>query len=675
MALPDEILALGDNLVAFETLQQAARGPVGVIPFVGAGLGVPFGYPAWTPLLRELGTRYGVRPAIDAHLSEGRYEEAADELARRAGREPLNARLKMLYGERSLNARPLSGAIAHLPALARGPVVTTNFDRLLERVFEAAGRPFIERLSGTQSDLFAEALHTGARYLLKLHGDVLDARNRVLTLDEYDAHYGGRTAAAIDFNRSLPKMLECVFGTRSLLFIGCSLGVDRTLLLLQRVAGLRGDLAPSHFALLEYPGDDTWVDRGRALSEFRIAPIWYQAGRHEQLEPLLAALLPDAASVPPPGLPRELSPPPGLRRELSPPPGLPRETTPTRGVGRVPWRIDAATAARQLDSERPLLVIGPKQFGKTSYLQRLFAAGFGEGDPALIIDLRNAEGRSLEGFYQWLAVEFGRQLGWRPTDALVAWDATFEEFAPAQRFTEFLETTLIPRVTGRLALGFENPGELPDTPALDSELFGLLRRFSQYAREQRTPEWQRVIVVVTSSLTPRAWEARLARNGVRHESSFFDLARKHWLRDLEPEELAVAIGQLAPGIPVAEVIEPVRRWVGGNPNLLGHLLSDLSGRAALDTRLADPLRAAADLRALLDGIVARIEARPGGGEGLSRIANRPPGRSIAEVLDADTLDAFYAEGLFPQDGTGRADALYGVWQAYLSARAGVRPAP
>lgn len=658
MPLPDEILGLGDNQVAFEALQQTARGPVGVIPFVGAGLGVPYGFPPWTPLLRELGTRYGVRDEIDAHLAAARYEEAADALVRKAGREPLNARLKMLYGERVLEGKVFRGAVTRLPALARGPVVTTNFDRLLEHVFEAAGQPFVERLSGTQSDLFAEALHTGARYLLKLHGDVLDTRNRVLTLAEYDAHYGGRTVDDVDFTRSLPKMLECIFGTRTLLFLGCSLGPDRTLLLLRRVARARGDLAPTHFAVLEYPGDAQWVDRARALGEDRITPVWYPAGRHELIDPILSALLPEAqADAPGP------TPPPVA------PPRLPTDFTPTRGVGRVPWRIDAATARRQLDSERPLLVVGPKQFGKTSYLQRLFAAGFSEGDPGIVIDLRNAEARSIEGFHQWLAVEIGRSLGWRAADALAAWEATFEEFAPAQRFTELLETAVVPRVTGRLALGFENPGELPASPALDAELFSLLRRFSQYAREQRTPEWQRVIVAVTTSLTPRAWEARLARTGVRHESSFFDLARKHWLRDLDAGERATAVAGLLPGVALGDAAEldaALFRWVGGSPHLLGHLLSDVPDRATLDRRLADPLRNAADLRALLEGVCARLEALPGGREGLRRLLSEPPTRA----LDATLLDAMYAEGLFPQDGTGSAEGLYGVWEAFLRARFG-----
>jgi hypothetical protein len=659
MPLPDEILGLGDNLVAFEALQQTARGPVGVIPFVGAGLGVPYGFPPWTPLLRELGTRYGVRDEIDAHLAAARYEEAADALVRKAGREPLNARLKMLYGERVLEGKVFRGAVTRLPALARGPVVTTNFDRLLEHVFEAAGEPFVERLSGTQSDLFAEALHTGARYLLKLHGDVLDTRNRVLTLAEYDAHYGGRTVDDVDFTRSLPKMLECIFGTRTLLFLGCSLGPDRTLLLLRRVARARGDLAPTHFALLEYPGDAQWVDRARALGEDRITPVWYPAGRHELIDPILSALLPEAEADRPVPMP-----PP----TPSAPPRLPTDFTPTRGVGRVPWRIDAATARRQLDSERPLLVVGPKQFGKTSYLQRLFAAGFSEGDPGIVIDLRNAEARSIEGFYQWLAVEIGRSLGWRAADALAAWEATFEEFAPAQRFTELLETAVVPRVTGRLALGFENPGELPDSPALDAELFSLLRRFSQYAREQRTPEWQRVIVAVTTSVTPRAWEARLARTGVRHESSFFDLARKHWLRDLDAGERAAALAGLLPGlvVPAADLDAALVRWVGGSPHLMGHLLSDVPDRATLDRRLADPLRHATDLRALLESVCARLEALPGGREGLRRVSSEP----AAQALDAALLDAMYAEGLFPQDGTGSAEGLYGVWAAFLAARFG-----
>lgn len=659
MSLPEDVLSIGDNVVAFEALRQAAAGPVGVLPFVGAGLGVPYGYPAWTPLLRELAARYGVADAVQAHLTAGRYEEAADALVQRAGREPLNARLRMLYGEKVLVGRTFNGAVSRLPRLARGPVVTTNFDRLLEHAFEAAGTPFAERLSGTQSDLFAEALHTGARYLLKLHGDILDTRNRVLTLAEYDAHYGGRTAETVDFRRSLPKMLECIFTTRTLLFLGCSLGPDRTLLLLKRVAEARGDLAPTHYAVLEYPGDAAWVERARLLSEFRITPLWYPAGRHEHVDTVLAALLEDAPGA---GSPRPPVPVPA---------SLAVDITPTRGVGRVPWRIagDPEAARRQLDPDRPLLIIGPKQFGKTSYLQRLFAAGFSGGDPGLTVDLRDAERRSVEAFYVWLALELGRQLGWRPAEARAAWEGTLDVFAPAQRFTDFLESAVVPRVRGRLALGFENPGDLPGAlpgeAPLDVELFSLLRRCSQYAREQRTPAWQRLLVAVTTSLTPRAWERRLSRAGARHESSFFDLARKLWLRDLDDGEMAAAVAGLAPGLSFTDRLPALRRWVGGNPNLLGHLLSDVPDAAALELRLAEPLRWATDLRGLLEAQSARIEALPGGREALRALGGEAPARA----LEPELADALYAEGLFPQDGTGRTDVVYGVWRAFLGARA------
>jgi hypothetical protein len=99
---------------------------------------------------------------------------------------------------------------------------------------------------------------------------------------------------------------------------------------------------------------------------------------------------------------------------------------------------------------------------------------------------------------------------------------------------------------------------------------------------------------------------------------------------------------------------------------MGHLLSDVPDRATLERRLADPLRHAADLRGLLEGVCARLEAMPGGRDGLRRLLTEPPTRA----LDATLLDALYAEGLFPQDGTGSAEGLYGVWAAFLAARYG-----
>lgn len=227
--------------------------------------------------------------------------------------------------------------------------------------------------------------------------------------------------------------------------------------------------------------------------------------------------------------------------------------------------------------------------------------------------------------------------------------------------------------TGPVLLAFENPGELPLEPPLDAELFSLLRRFSQYAREERTPAWRKLRLVVSTSTTPRAWERRLARAGLRAESSFFDLARRLWLRDLDDAELgAFLTSALGPGNTGGASGSPalcaqIRAAVGGSPVLLWHLLSDVGPDAgALSARLADGpaalLDRAPDLAGHLETVCARLEARPGGAELLARVTS-------GAALSPEAQDLLYAEGVFPQDGTGMLGAPYPVVAAFLARRA------
>jgi hypothetical protein len=168
--------------------------------------------------------------------------------------------------------------------------VTTNFDRVLEGVFKEAEEPFDERVFGAKPDLFAAALHQDKRYLLKIHGDVLERTDRVLTLTEYEHHYGSKLAGGADLTRPLPRLLKQLFTSRTLLFLGCSLGPDRTLVLLKRVADEDG-APPPHFAIVPTIAEADMPARARFLAQHHVRPLWYPAGRHEAVETFLSALV------------------------------------------------------------------------------------------------------------------------------------------------------------------------------------------------------------------------------------------------------------------------------------------------------------------------------------------------------------------------------------------------
>jgi tetratricopeptide (TPR) repeat protein len=279
------LLDLPGNREVFQRLVQQLSTPLGVVPFVGAGLSIPCGMPGWAEFLTSSATAEA-RPRVVIELERAAFEEAAQLVAESLGTRAFHDRLETVF---HVLEGPPSGPVLRLPAITRGPVLTTNIDRVLERVFENAGRPFAECVWGAKPDMLGRALHSDSRYLIKIHGDALDRSDRILTLDEYEQHYGGRQASEIDLSLPLPQVLEQAFASRTLLFVGCSLGADRTVAQLRRVARRAG--TPTHYAICEAPAvPDRASARARFLSEHNIRPLWFQASEYGAVDVYLAEL-------------------------------------------------------------------------------------------------------------------------------------------------------------------------------------------------------------------------------------------------------------------------------------------------------------------------------------------------------------------------------------------------
>ncbi|WP_437304319.1 SIR2 family protein [Sorangium sp. So ce388] len=280
----------GQNAETFRLLREQLDSPMGVVPFVGAGLSIPCGMPGWTQFLLDMGDRIENRQAIEKHLRDSEFEEAAQAIADALGPRALADRLTEFFGDDRLMKTGLSGPVLRVPALTRGPVLTTNFDHVLEEAFKRCERPYEHRVWGAKPDMLAGALHSDKPYLIKLHGDVLDRQDRILTLKDYERHYGSTDVMKVNLNQPLPKLLLQVFTSRTLLFLGCSLEVDRTVQLIRRVA--QTDAAPPpHYAVVELPRTSAEIRaRAQFLSVHNIRPLWFPSGQYETIDTLLEAL-------------------------------------------------------------------------------------------------------------------------------------------------------------------------------------------------------------------------------------------------------------------------------------------------------------------------------------------------------------------------------------------------
>lgn len=333
----ERVLELGDNRTLLPRLVEFVR-EANAIPFVGAGLSAPYNLPQWGPLIEAMAPDAGMRAELAALVDAGEYESAAERLMEVRG--PL--RFQVLFRKQFEIDLDLSKktAITCLARWPRGPILTTNFDRVIESVMEAEGCA-LDLIVGENPSRMSEALQYNTNALLKVHGDIQDPDGRVLTKAEYDAAYA----------RWLTILLKNV-ATRGLVFLGCSLKSDRPMKVLAELAR-EGHVQVQHFAILSLPADDKEVlERSLRLSEdHRIDAIWYPTGQHEYV-PWILNYIADQ-------LPQERR-----RNRKSPRRPLYRDIPETRYFlfGRRPEEL-----AKVIETSRIVAVEGSRGVGKTAF--------------------------------------------------------------------------------------------------------------------------------------------------------------------------------------------------------------------------------------------------------------------------------------------------------------------
>ena len=282
-----------ENQVKLSYLVRKLRSPSGVIPYIGAGMSASLGFPGWTDLLLNNAKEAGVKSKVKQLLADGQYEEAAQVIEDDMGRDAFHELIRESFGAHKLKGT-LDSPVTLLPKITNGPVVTTNFDRVLEHAFEQGKRPFERIVRGVEVDTMGEALDLNQHILLKVHGDAEDRTHRILTYREYESNYkptAGQTRHLIS------TQLELLAIKRTLLFLGCSLEQDRLMDVLKAIK--EKYQSTTHYALLQKPADDaTLAKRVKFLSERGIRPIWYPQGKWENIPALLNYLIEQLSNRP-----------------------------------------------------------------------------------------------------------------------------------------------------------------------------------------------------------------------------------------------------------------------------------------------------------------------------------------------------------------------------------------
>ena len=253
-----------------------------VLPFVGAGMSIASGHRQWGDfLLSLLGDFPEAEVGVAAHLALYEYEEAAQRVFDTLGAGVLAEEIANQMGS---HLRASHGPVRLLPQLFRAEVFTTNFDYILDRVYDGAEWRFVREYKGSQLRQAAQRLGNDPHCLLRLHGEGDTAEDRVLTLGEYEAAYAE--------GLGLVGALSGLVGPKSLLFLGCSLHTDRTVEALRSIRAAADGEAVRHYAVLPFPGQAFRGQRRAALGEAEIHPIYYPPEDHDAgIEDLLITMM------------------------------------------------------------------------------------------------------------------------------------------------------------------------------------------------------------------------------------------------------------------------------------------------------------------------------------------------------------------------------------------------
>jgi SIR2-like domain len=267
-----------------ELIAAVERGRI--VPFVGAGMSKPMGMPLWGEALIELLSRLPGADvtAITAQIDSGQYLAAAQRLV---DYDPVQT-ANFIRTKYRVQKMKLTGPMVLLPRIAKGCVITTNFDDAIEQIYGRDDVHFDAYMHGTQGNNFFPRLVRGDRCLLKLHGDADNADTHILTHAQYANAYG----SPFDFHKPLPKALRQVFVSQSLLFLGCSLEQDWSLELLEQAKHADEYAIPNHYAILPEPNDaQTKQQKATRLLRLNIQPLWYSAGEHDFVERYLQLII------------------------------------------------------------------------------------------------------------------------------------------------------------------------------------------------------------------------------------------------------------------------------------------------------------------------------------------------------------------------------------------------
>lgn len=223
--------------------------------FVGAGMSMAAGYPSWAKLLREIGEELGVN-SRDIHdlaaLAQWSIQESGSA-----------TRVRNVIKEQIGKDHPVPATLEIIARLPVGHIWTTNYDRLVERAFDAIDRP-LDAISGAKD--LALKPKPGAARLYKMHGSVDRLDDIVISTDDYELFRTRRGAF-------LPLLQSHLTG-KSMLFVGLSFTDPNIRHVLSLIRESFTDAPPEHFAIVRPPQLDDFDSEDEFKARLAQHKLW-----------------------------------------------------------------------------------------------------------------------------------------------------------------------------------------------------------------------------------------------------------------------------------------------------------------------------------------------------------------------------------------------------------------
>lgn len=270
-----------------QTLEDRYRaGAFGL--FVGAGLSQGAGLPSWKALLDELIAHAvalkAITPGREAELlklssNPSKYLLVAQEL-KDVLHGDLHRHIKRRFDDPRIKPTPV---VKKLIKLKHRFIVTTNYDTLVEHAFVEDGQ-VPNDLTYKDAATINDNLLNGVPFILKAHGDARRAPTEIVLteMDYRDVIYK---------QTGYQSVMQVLFSTCNVLFIGTSLDDPELKLLLGFIHNIFHGGSPMHYAFMSEDSlTQTEVERWR--KDFNITIIPYDPkNNHAELEAKVDALL------------------------------------------------------------------------------------------------------------------------------------------------------------------------------------------------------------------------------------------------------------------------------------------------------------------------------------------------------------------------------------------------